>query len=67
MQWSENFPSDQEPPEEALGQTDEEAITLITCGGEWDVSRAEYDQRTLVRAIRDTEASAGTPVATPGT
>ncbi len=51
VQWSENFPSDEEPPEDALGTTDEKAITLITCGGEWVSARAEYDHRTLVRAV----------------
>jgi len=66
VQWTEDFPSDEEPPTEALGHTDEQAITLITCGGEWNIGRAEYDHRTLVRAVRDTEALAGTPVATPG-
>jgi sortase (surface protein transpeptidase) len=63
VDWTEPFPSDEEPPEEALGQTGEEAITLITCGGEWVTERAEYDHRTLVRAYRE-----GTvPEATPGT
>ncbi len=51
VQWMQNFPSDQEPPDEALGFTDEVAITLITCGGEWIADRAEYDHRTLVRAV----------------
>jgi sortase (surface protein transpeptidase) len=64
VQWADQFPSDEEPPEEALGQTPEQAITLITCGGEWVADRAEYDHRTLVRAVRDTEV---TPAATPGT
>ena len=35
-----------------------EWITLITCGGEWNAGRAEYDHRTLVRAVRDIEAFA---------
>ena len=26
-------------------------ITVITCGGEWVSARAEYDHRTLVRAV----------------
>ena len=64
VQWADQFPSDEEPPEEALGQTPEQAITLITSGGEWVPDRAEYDHRTLVRAVRDTEV---TPAATPGT
>ncbi len=51
VQWMQNFPSDEEPPDEALGFTDEVAITLITCGGEWIADRAEYDHRTLVRAV----------------
>lgn len=51
VQWMQNFPSDEEPPEEALGFTEEKAITLITCGGEWVTSRSEYDHRTLVRAV----------------
>ena len=51
VQWSQNFPSDEEPPEEALGTTQEKAITVITCGGEWVSARAEYDHRTLVRAV----------------
>ncbi|MCO5218606.1 MAG: SpaA isopeptide-forming pilin-related protein [Thermomicrobiales bacterium] len=52
VQWSQNFPSDEEPPEEALGTTNERAITVITCGGEWVSARAEYDHRTLVRAVQ---------------
>lgn len=51
VSWMENFPSDEEPPEEALGLTDEAAITFITCGGAWVSERAEYDHRTLVRAV----------------
>ena len=66
VQWAQAFPSDENPPEEALGQTAEEVITMITCGGEWITDRAEYDHRTLVRAIRDSEYVPSTPVATPG-
>ena len=51
VQWMQNFPSDEEPPDEALGLTDEAAITLITCGGEWSSALSEYDHRTLVRAV----------------
>lgn len=63
VRWTEDFPSAQEPPPEALGQTDEEVITMITCGGEWHAGRAEYDHRTLVRAARDTGTSPATPAA----
>lgn len=51
VQWMQNFPSDEEPPDEALGLTNEKAITLITCGGEWSSALSEYDHRTLVRAV----------------
>ena len=51
VQWMQDFPSDEEPPDEALGLTDEVAITLITCGGEWSSALSEYDHRTLVRAV----------------
>lgn len=52
--WKEDFPSDDEPPADALGPTDNEAITMITCGGEWVTERSEYDHRTIVRAERST-------------
>jgi sortase (surface protein transpeptidase) len=43
--------SNLEPPrEEALGMTDHEAVTLITCSGEWNNDISEYDARTVVRA-----------------
>ncbi|MBA2775659.1 MAG: class F sortase [Chloroflexia bacterium] len=54
--------SNLEPPsEEVLGMTDYEAVTLITCGGEWDNSISEYDERTVARARR--VAASGTPEA----
>lgn len=63
VQWTRAFPSDEEPPAEALGQTEEQAITMITCGGEWVTDRSEYDHRTVVRAIRDSEyVPSSTPV-----
>jgi sortase (surface protein transpeptidase) len=66
VQWTQDFPSDEEPPEEALGQPeDEEALTMITCGGEWNAGRAEYDHRTLVRAVRDTGEPVEMPESTP--
>ncbi|CAN5745850.1 hypothetical protein BH23CHL3_BH23CHL3_06970 [soil metagenome] len=55
VEWAENFPSDEEPPEETLGHTDNQSLTLITCGGEWSAEIAEYDHRTVVRAVRDVE------------
>jgi hypothetical protein len=38
-----------------------EAVTLITCGGEWDSSISEYDERTVARATRVPDES--TPAA----
>ena len=50
------------PTEEVLGMTDYEAVTLITCGGEWDNSISEYDERTVARARRVVDSGA-TPAA----
>ncbi len=40
------------PIEDIIGDTPEEVITLITCGGTFDSSIGEYDQRVIVRAAR---------------
>ena len=53
--WVENQPGQEEPDAEVLGVTEEESITLITCGGEWDTTIAEYNERTTVRAVRQEE------------
>lgn len=54
--------SNLEPPaEEVLGMTNYEAITLMTCGGQWNSSISEYDERTVARARR--VADAGNPAA----
>jgi len=54
--------SNLEPPaEEVLGMTNYEAVTLMTCGGQWDSSISEYDERTVARAKR--VADEGTPEA----
>ncbi len=37
---------------EIVGNTPEQSITLITCGGTFDPSVGEYDQRVIVRAAR---------------
>ncbi len=61
VQWEQAFPIDEEPPAEALGPTEDEVITMVTCGGQWDASVALYDHRTVVRAIRDRDFVPGTP------
>jgi len=54
--------SNLEPPaEEVLGMTAYEAVTLMTCGGQWDSTISEYDERTVARARR--VADAGSPAA----
>ena len=37
---------------EIVGSTAQEIITLITCGGSFDASVGQYDQRVIVRAER---------------
>ena len=37
--------------QEIVGPTDGEALTLITCGGEFDAATGEYLSRTVVRAV----------------
>jgi LPXTG-site transpeptidase (sortase) family protein len=45
--------SNLEPPGvNVIGPTDEPTLTLITCGGEWNADIAEYDHRTVVRAVQ---------------
>jgi LPXTG-site transpeptidase (sortase) family protein len=38
--------------QEIVGRTKEEAVTLITCGGDFDYNRGQYLQRYVVRAKR---------------
>ena len=40
------------PIQEIVGRTDAEVITLITCGGTFDPSIGQYDDRVVVRAQR---------------
>ena len=44
------------PIEEIVGDTPEEVITLITCGGTFRQDVGEYDQRVIVRATRIQDA-----------
>jgi sortase (surface protein transpeptidase) len=45
--------SNLEPPApEVVGPTDDPTLTLITCGGEWNADVAEYDERTVARAVQ---------------
>jgi LPXTG-site transpeptidase (sortase) family protein len=48
--WTEPIDADTNELSEIVGPSDGRTLTLITCGGRWDASEAEYDQRTVVRA-----------------
>jgi len=37
---------------EVVGETDEESLTLITCGGDFNVETQEYVSRRVLRAVR---------------
>lgn len=52
VEWSRLYDAVTAPVEEIIGQTEQEAITLITCGGQFVPSRGEYLQRLIVRAHR---------------
>ena len=43
-----------------IGSTEQEIITLITCGGSFDASVGQYDQRVVVRAERIYDAPLAT-------
>src|SRR5262249_59054021 len=38
-----------------VGKTKKPSLTLITCGGQWDGSAQEYNQRTVLRALLETQ------------
>lgn len=65
VQWVRQEDSTQPPSDDVLDATGVESLTLITCGGEWDASISEYNERTVARAVRATDAEA-TPGSGPG-
>lgn len=40
------------PDPEVVGPTDVPSLTMITCGGEWDPTISEYNERTVARAVQ---------------
>jgi len=54
VQWIERYDAAQLTPEviqgEIVGDTGEETLTLITCGGTFDPATGEYNERWVVRA-----------------
>jgi hypothetical protein len=57
--WRENFETANAPIQDIVGPTEEESLTIITCGGPFDYANGVYLQRTVVRAVRvaDTETA----------
>ncbi len=49
--WTELVPVDNAPMERIVGQTPVPALTLITCGGQWNRAAGEYTHRWVVRAV----------------
>jgi sortase (surface protein transpeptidase) len=52
VEWVKNYDADNAPINEIVGLTDNEVLTLITCGGPFDADKGVYLQRTVVRARR---------------
>jgi sortase (surface protein transpeptidase) len=58
VDWRENFATADAPLDKIVGPTDNESLTLITCGGPFDYTNGVYLERTVVRAHRvETPAS----------
>ncbi len=52
VEWVRQYDSASMPLDEVAGPTDEQSLTLITCGGAFDYTNGLYLQRTVVRANR---------------
>lgn len=52
VDWRENFATANAPLDKIVGPTDNESLTLITCGGPFDYANGVYLERTIVRAHR---------------
>ena len=55
VEWGRNYTIDEldrETIREIVGKTEQEYVTLITCGGEFDYERGQYLERFVVRALR---------------
>ena len=50
--WSELYDEVTAPVDDIIGPTDEQSVTLITCGGTFDAAAQRYDQRLIVRGER---------------
>lgn len=54
VDWVRNYDNANAPIQEIVGPTENESLTLITCGGPFDYANGVYLQRTIVRAHRVT-------------
>lgn len=52
VEWVQQFDSTSMPLDDVIGPTENQALTLITCGGAFDYVNGQYLQRTVVRANR---------------
>ncbi len=52
VEWVRQESNLEAPAAEVIGPTDVPSLTMITCGGEWEASISEYDERTVVRAVQ---------------
>jgi hypothetical protein len=52
VDWLRNYDTANAPIQEIVGPTEDENLTLITCGGPFDYENGVYLQRTVVRAHR---------------
>ncbi len=52
VEWVRQYDSASIPLDEVAGPTEEQSLTLITCGGTFDYANGHYLQRTVVRATR---------------
>lgn len=58
VDWRENFATANAPLDKIVGPTQNQSLTLITCGGPFDYANGVYLERTIVRAHRvETPAS----------
>jgi LPXTG-site transpeptidase (sortase) family protein len=52
VDWIRNYDADNAPIQDIVGPTEDENLTLITCGGPFDYANGVYLQRTVVRTTR---------------
>ncbi len=52
IDWRENFATANAPLDKIVGPTDNQSLTIITCGGPFDYANGVYLERTVVRAHR---------------